>query len=148
MTLSDDLTLFERWDFKPSDNLFLAQNLGNRGFLGATSDSLIKINGRGSDWERWTLTSGLSQDISIETNTWISFLADDRLLSSLSIPGTRESYSRMSGIFLEDSKCQKKNVPIQLQQGVRYINVFLREDQDKLLIYHHQGVSFFYHYNS
>ncbi|PRP78831.1 Tol biopolymer transport system periplasmic protein [Planoprotostelium fungivorum] len=137
LVLSRHVTPKSRWLLSSTN---LLSHPASKSFLSASQNRSIRLVKKGSDWEQWKIRSVPSENLHVETNTWTSFLEDDALVTSLSIPGTHESYSLLGGHYLEDAKCQTMKPAEQLMQGVRMLHVNLREVKGQLYVYHHQGV--------
>jgi hypothetical protein len=79
------------------------------------------------------LPSSLSSYSAKRYSRWMSYLPDDLLLSSLSLPGTHDAAT--SSITYTSSKCQSLTLAQQMPLGVRYLD--LRPGgYDNLMIYH------------
>ncbi|KAH7160470.1 PLC-like phosphodiesterase [Dactylonectria estremocensis] len=73
---------------------------------------------------------------------WMQDLPDEVPLSSLSIPGTHDTMSYM--IPSDYLRCQNWNLSMQLEAGIRYLDIRARLRDDELQIYHahiHTGFS-------
>lgn len=68
-------------------------------------------------------------------NDWMKNIPGDYLISNINLPGTHNScaqYVKLSFI----SKCQNKNIFDQLKMGIRFIDIRLNFDGNKLFINH------------
>lgn len=79
----------------------------------------------------WVHTSGGAPGIS--RTDWMSALPGSLRLSELSIPGTHDSMSRCGGPAV---KCQSMKLGLQLQTGVRALDIRLRRYQNHLDVTH------------
>lgn len=71
-------------------------------------------------------------------SSWMSGLPDNAPLNSLSIPGTHESGTARTTIFTQTvASCQDSDIPKQLENGIRYLDIRLNGD----LLVNHAGVS-------
>jgi 1-phosphatidylinositol phosphodiesterase len=69
-----------------------------------------------------------------ETSTWLSSLSSSLPLSSLFLPGTHESCALYGWPF---SQCQRgRSILVQLQDGIRFLDIRLSIKQHKLIAYH------------
>jgi 1-phosphatidylinositol phosphodiesterase len=64
----------------------------------------------------------------------MSFLPNDTILSSISIPGTHETLSRNYGT--EIAECQTLSLESQLKAGIRVIDVRCRHVENSFAIHH------------
>ena len=68
-------------------------------------------------------------------SSWMGQLPDDRSLSRLSIPGSHDSGATLSVADLS-GKCQDSSIGEQLNFGVRFFDVRLKNYRDSLYVYH------------
>ncbi len=68
-------------------------------------------------------------------NNWMKNLSDNTLISEINLPGTHDSCTcRVQFAFL--SKCQKMNITQQLNAGIRYLDIRVEKDGEKLKLVH------------
>ena len=66
---------------------------------------------------------------------WMSFLSDSIMLSEINIPGTHDSCAfRVQLSFF--SRCQKETIIEQLNSGIRFLDIRVEKDGDKLKLVH------------
>lgn len=68
-------------------------------------------------------------------NPWMKNVSDDRLITSMSIPGTHDSGATHS-IFDVAGKCQDLDIETQLEIGVRFFDIRLQQVNDKFNVVH------------
>lgn len=68
-------------------------------------------------------------------NTWMKNIPDDLLISEINIPGTHDSCANFIG-FSHFSKCQDMPVRDQLIMGIRYIDLRVKKEKDRLVLVH------------
>ena len=68
-------------------------------------------------------------------NPWMENVSDDRLITTLSIPGTHDSGATHS-IFDVAGKCQDLDIKTQLEIGVRFFDIRLQQVNDKFNVVH------------
>ena len=81
-------------------------------------------------------------DINANMPRWMSRLPDFLRLSELSVPGTHDTMARYGGDIAE---CQSMSITTQLNSGIRYVDIRVRNENDKFEIYHgieHQNADF------
>ena len=74
--------------------------------------------------------------------SWMKYIDDNTLIHNLSIPGTHDSCARHGTLLAET---QSWSIYSQLEAGIRYFDIRLRQVKDALLIYHgptYQFISF------
>ena len=79
----------------------------------------------------------------IKNNNWMKNLPDSMKLYLMTIPGTHNSCA-LYGTFL--AQCQSWSIKNQLNAGIRYFDLRLRLNEDKLQLYHgpiFQNIQFF-----
>ena len=79
------------------------------------------------------------------SSTWMSKIADDTLLSSISIPATHDSGAIKSGLVHSLGRDQELTIAQQLEVGVRFLDIRLDVKKGGLEVYHgflDQGISF------
>ncbi|KFA71387.1 hypothetical protein S40288_09168 [Stachybotrys chartarum IBT 40288] len=69
--------------------------------------------------------------------SWMAELPDSVPLSSLSIPGTHDTMTY--AVVSERLQCQNWNLSVQLDAGIRYLDIRARLRDDALWIYHADG---------
>ena len=67
---------------------------------------------------------------------WMGDIADNALLSALSIPGTHDSGAYRSGLIADMGKDQTYDIADQLAMGVRFLDIRLVLKKGKLGVYH------------
>ena len=72
--------------------------------------------------------------LNIEISSWMAKVADDTLLSNMSIPGTHDSAAINTGIPFATT--QTMSIPQQLASGVRYLDLRCKEEGGVLKMYH------------
>ncbi|KAK0757301.1 hypothetical protein N5P37_010021 [Trichoderma harzianum] len=72
---------------------------------------------------------------------WMAAIPDDVHLTSLSIPGTHDTMTYEIGS--EQLQCQNWNLSMQLNSGLRYLDIRARLRDDELHIYHANGYTGF-----
>jgi 1-phosphatidylinositol phosphodiesterase len=72
---------------------------------------------------------------------WMAKIPDDVHITSLSIPGTHDTMTYQIGS--EQLQCQNWNLSMQLNSGLRYIDIRARLRDDELHIYHANGYTGF-----
>ncbi len=77
--------------------------------------------------------------INAATANWMSYLPDEMLLRSISIPGTHDSAALYGGLAVQ---ANSMNITSQLNAGVRFLDIRTRRTKDALAIHHG---SFFQH---
>ncbi|QQT26686.1 phosphatidylinositol-specific phospholipase C domain-containing protein [Sphingobacterium spiritivorum] len=77
------------------------------------------------------------------TQTWMSQLDDNKLLSEITIPGTHDSgtYTLGDGPIDSAAKCQTQSIAEQLNNGIRFLDIRLARgtDNDGVLWLYHGG---------
>lgn len=68
-------------------------------------------------------------------NPWMKNVSDDRLITTMSIPGTHDSGATHS-IFDVAGKCQDLDIEAQLEIGVRFFDIRLQQVNDKFNVVH------------
>ena len=68
-------------------------------------------------------------------NPWMKNVNDDKLITSMSIPGTHDSGATHS-IFDVAGKCQDLDIETQLEIGVRFFDIRLQQVNDKFNVVH------------
>ena len=68
-------------------------------------------------------------------NPWMKNVGDDRLITTMSIPGTHDSGATHS-IFDVAGKCQDLDIEAQLEIGVRFFDIRLQQVNDKFNVVH------------
>ncbi len=66
---------------------------------------------------------------------WMKKLLDTNLLSKINIPGTHDS-STCCAQFSVFSKCQNISIPQQLEAGIRFLDIRVEKDGNKLKLVH------------
>lgn len=66
--------------------------------------------------------------------TWMKDIPDHVDITSLSIPGTHDTMT--FNIGQKDLQCQNWNLTVQMEAGIRYVDIRARVKGDRLLIYH------------
>ncbi|MYV90690.1 phosphatidylinositol-specific phospholipase C [Streptomyces sp. SID1034] len=81
-----------------------------------------------------------AQGGAITRSTWMSAIADDTPMQSITIPGTHESGARFPGLSAGFAQCQNDSYTIaaQLRDGIRYLDIRCRNYGHSLLIHHGQ----------
>ncbi|XP_058475503.1 1-phosphatidylinositol phosphodiesterase-like [Solea solea] len=69
--------------------------------------------------------------------SWMASISDDQLLSEVTMPGTHNAMALYGGVYAE---CQTWSLALQLQAGVRFLDVRVRHVNGNLTIHH--GVSY------
>lgn len=68
-------------------------------------------------------------------NNWMKNLSDNTLISEINLPGTHDSCTCcVQFAFL--AKCQKMNITQQLNAGIRYLDIRVEKDGEKLKLVH------------
>ena len=67
---------------------------------------------------------------------WMSALPDYVRLTDVTIPGTHDSAAGGYGSMTVSAKCQDKNITKQLEEGIRYFDLRLGENNNKLVLFH------------
>ncbi|MDF2567529.1 MAG: Phosphatidylinositol diacylglycerol-lyase [Oscillospiraceae bacterium] len=78
------------------------------------------------------------------SSNWMSSLADNRSLTSISIPGTHDSGARYEPVA-GTAKCQNLTIAEQLSAGVRFLDVRCRHIDNSFAIHHgnvYQNINF------
>ena len=70
----------------------------------------------------------------ISHSSWMGDIADDVLVTALSIPGTHDSGCIVG--LLGFAKTQNVDIPKQLHAGIRFLDIRLAHYQDSLLVHH------------
>lgn len=70
-----------------------------------------------------------------KVDPWMQKVNDDRLITTMSIPGTHDSGATHS-IFDVAGKCQDLNIKTQLKIGVRFFDIRLQQVDDKFKVVH------------
>ena len=70
-----------------------------------------------------------------KVDPWMKNVNDDRLITTMSIPGTHDSGATHS-IFDVAGKCQDLNIKTQLKIGVRFFDIRLQQVNDKFNVVH------------
>lgn len=70
-----------------------------------------------------------------KVDPWMQKVNDDRLITTMSIPGTHDSGATHS-IFDVAGKCQDLNIKTQLKIGVRFFDIRLQQVNDKFNVVH------------
>lgn len=68
-----------------------------------------------------------------DQSSWMKYISNSRLLSTMSIPGTHDSGARYCGVGYST---QKWTVDEQLKNGVRFLDIRLRYYKDDLFVHH------------
>ena len=68
-------------------------------------------------------------------NPWMKNVSEDRLITTMSIPGTHDSGATHS-IFDVAGKCQDLDIEAQLEIGVRFFDIRLQQVNDKFNVVH------------
>ncbi|UKZ94860.1 uncharacterized protein TrAFT101_009715 [Trichoderma asperellum] len=74
-------------------------------------------------------------------SAWMAAIPDDVHITSLSIPGTHDTMTYEIGS--EQLQCQNWNLTVQLESGLRYLDIRARLRNDELHIYHANGYTGF-----
>eukprot|EP01130_Rhizamoeba_saxonica_P011134 TRINITY_DN4610_c0_g2_i1.p1 TRINITY_DN4610_c0_g2~~TRINITY_DN4610_c0_g2_i1.p1 ORF type:complete len:582 (-),score=125.66 TRINITY_DN4610_c0_g2_i1:26-1771(-) len=77
-----------------------------------------RVQVRGQDWE---------------STNWMSYIDDQKLISQITIPGTHDSGATNGGDAFET---QDWNISEQLQNGIRYFDIRIRQADDQFYIHH------------
>jgi len=103
---------------------------GDNVYLSCTSDGKT-VNlwnaDDGSGRQRWQL-----QDL----RSWMSRIGPGHYISELSIPGTHDSVTYVTSSINIYTKCQTLSLSEQLNVGIRYLDIRLKIDDDKLVYAH------------
>ena len=68
-------------------------------------------------------------------NSWMKNISDSLLVSNINLPGTHDSCAfRVQFPFL--SKCQNQTISEQLNSGIRFLDIRVEKDSDKLKLVH------------
>ena len=68
-------------------------------------------------------------------NNWMKNIPDEMLISEINLVGTHNSTTQFIR-FKYFSKCQNKNIFDQLSMGIRFLDIRLKFDGEKLLLNH------------
>jgi hypothetical protein len=71
--------------------------------------------------------------LATDNSDWMGRLADDMLISELTIPGTHETMALHGGLYAE---CQNLLLADQLYRGIRFIDIRIRHEWNTFSIYH------------
>lgn len=79
--------------------------------------------------------------VNINTKNWMNKLKNDVKLSEINIPGTHDSGTKISDFYFSSitdrfSKCQNLTITEQLNSGIRFLDIRLKESNKDLLVYH------------
>ncbi|MEK4418383.1 phosphatidylinositol-specific phospholipase C [Bacillus sp. FSL K6-0268] len=74
--------------------------------------------------------------ISMDLKKWMSAIPNEAPLSTLSIPGTHDSMALYDGASFGYAKDQSASLSTQLEKGIRYIDIRIRDTDDAFAIHH------------
>ena len=74
-----------------------------------------------------------AQILSDSLSNWMKYINDDVKLMELTVPGTHDSGATSGTSFAE---CQTATIIQQLNSGIRFLDIRLRPDNDKLEVCH------------
>jgi 1-phosphatidylinositol phosphodiesterase len=69
----------------------------------------------------------------VSPTDWMGYVADDVQLSDMSIPGTHQSCSILE---LAMPRCQTTSISEQLEGGIRFLDIRVKQTADGLLVHH------------
>ncbi|MGH0792326.1 phosphatidylinositol-specific phospholipase C [Bacillus cereus] len=75
-------------------------------------------------------------NISMNLKTWMSVIPNEAPLSTLSIPGTHDSMALHDGAAFGYAKDQAASLSTQLEKGIRYLDIRIRDTGDSFAIHH------------
>jgi hypothetical protein len=83
--------------------------------------------------ETYSHSDTLQPWINTAAANWMSYLSDDTLLRSISIPGTHDSAALHGGLAVQANSL---SITAQLKAGVRFLDIRTRRTKDALAIHH------------
>ncbi|KAL4506037.1 hypothetical protein ABPG72_013798 [Tetrahymena utriculariae] len=82
----------------------------------------------------------LQSNLYQQTNNWLSQINDETYVSNINIPGTHESMALHSYFTLSIPVCQKWLLKDQLESGIRFLDIRIKENRNGRLPIHHDIV--------